>query len=94
MWHVIIEHEDNIARAVLIWRFLIATMMVFIHMSRCKFYFHVQRSLKHTIKYRTLICLFCVKHNEIEDRSMREDLIWRLGFCLLRWQMKAGQCAE
>ena len=54
MWYVILEHEDKNVRAELIWRLLIATMKKSIHISYSKFYFHVQRSLKHTITYAYL----------------------------------------
>ena len=45
---IILEHEDKNVRAELIWRLLIATVKTSIHLSQSKFYFHVQRSLKHT----------------------------------------------
>ena len=48
--HVILDHDDKNVRAELIWRFLIATMKMSIHISQSKAYFHVQRSLKPTLK--------------------------------------------
>ena len=54
VWYVILEHEDKNVRAELIWRFLIATIKTSTHISQSKFYFHVQRSLKHTVIYTHL----------------------------------------
>ena len=50
VWYVILEHEDKNVRAELIWRVLIATIKTRIHISQSKFSFHMQRSLKHTIR--------------------------------------------
>ena len=49
--YVILEHEDKNVTAELIWRLLIATIKMPIHISQSKLSFHVQRSLKHTIKF-------------------------------------------
>ena len=54
---VILEHEDKNVRTELICRVLIATIKTPIHISRSKFSFHVQRSLKHTIIYAYLSLL-------------------------------------
>ena len=51
VWYVILEHEDKNVRAELIWRVLIATIKMPIHISQSKFSFLMQRSLKHTIIY-------------------------------------------
>ena len=51
VWYVILEHEDKNVRAELTWRVLIATIKTPIHISQSKFFFHMQRSLKHTIIY-------------------------------------------
>ena len=59
MWYVIIEHEDKNARAELIWRLLIATMMTSIPISQSKFYFHEQRT-HHNIH---IFVSFDVEHN-------------------------------
>ena len=48
VWYVILEQEDKNVRAELIWRVLIATIKTPI-LSQSKFFFHVHRSLKHTI---------------------------------------------
>ena len=61
MWYVILEHEDKNVRAELIWRVLIATIKMPIHISQSKFSFHVQRSLKHIIIYTYLS--LDVEHN-------------------------------
>ena len=50
VWYVILEHEDKNVRAELIWRVLIATIKMPIHISQSKFSFHMQRSLKYTIR--------------------------------------------
>ena len=49
VWYVILEHEDKNVRAEQIWRVLIATIKIPIHISQSNFSFHVQTSLKHTI---------------------------------------------
>ena len=51
MYVCYVEHKDKNVRAELIWRLLIATTKMSIHIFQSKFYFHVQRSLKHTITY-------------------------------------------
>ena len=51
MWYVILEHDYKNVRAELLWRLLIVTIKTPILISQSKFYFHVQRSLKHTIIY-------------------------------------------
>ena len=56
MWYVILEHEDKNVRAELIWRVLIVTIKMPIHI-QCKFSLHVHRSLKHTIIYTFLSLL-------------------------------------
>ena len=45
VWYVIHEYEDKNVRAELIWRLLMATIKIPIHISQSKFSFHVQRSL-------------------------------------------------
>ena len=50
-------------RAELVCRLLIATIKTLIHISQRKFYFHVQRNLKHTIILYTLFVSFDVEHN-------------------------------
>ena len=59
VWYVILEHEDKNVREELILRFFIATIKTPIHISQSKFYFHVQRSLKHTIH---IVVSFDVEH--------------------------------
>ena len=49
VWYVILEHIDKNVRVELIWRVLIATIKMPIHIFQSKFSFHVQRNLKHTI---------------------------------------------
>ena len=61
VWYTILEHEDKNVRAELIWRLLVAIIKTPIHISQSKFYFHVQRSLKHTIIYT--YNSFGVEHN-------------------------------
>ena len=51
LWYVILEHEDKNVSAELIWRLMVATIKMTIHIAQSKFYFHVQRSFKHTITY-------------------------------------------
>ena len=62
VWHVILEHEDKSARAELIWRLLIATVKMSIHISQSKYYFHVQRTY-HNIH---IFVSFDVEHNVVE----------------------------
>ena len=51
VWYLILEHEGKNVRAELIWRVLITAIKTPIHISRSKFSFHMQRSLKHAIIY-------------------------------------------
>ena len=86
VWYVILEHEDKNVRAELTWRLLIATIKTPIHISQSKFYFHVQRSLKHHNIH--IFVSFDVEHN-VECRNLN----WRTGTVEVEPDMEPVSCA-